>query len=173
MPRSNRLRDSRDAALDQPSWDDLSNRLLVLVSDPDERLVPEDLVLALRERSPTLVLHAVCLQEALRFDLRVERVRLDLIHRGHHCGIRDEVHHAVRREIADADRLCTPFPVEVLHRPPRAVHVSDRLVDQIEVDVVDLETPQRTLERLDGAFAPGVADPDLGSNEQFTSRNAG
>jgi hypothetical protein len=60
-----------------------------------------------------------------------------------------------------------------LHRPPRAVHVSDRLVDQIEVDVVDLETPQRTLERLDGAFAPGVADPDLGSNEQFTSRNAG
>jgi hypothetical protein len=73
------LRDGYDTALGQPSEDDLRNALVVLLSDRDEGFVLEDVVLALSERCPALVLDAVLLEEPLGFDLLVERVGLDLI----------------------------------------------------------------------------------------------
>jgi hypothetical protein len=53
-----------------------------------------------------------------------------------------------------------------LHGPPVAVVVPEGLVDEVEVDVVQAEPFQGTLERLLGVgFAGGVLDPQLGSDE--------
>jgi hypothetical protein len=81
----------------------------------------KNVVLALREWSPALVLDSMFLQETLGLDLLVERVGLDLIHRGYDLGVHDEVHHAIRREIAYAARPCSAILIEILHRPPRAL----------------------------------------------------
>ncbi len=125
--------------------------LLVFLGDRDEHLVLEEVVLAFRERPPGFDLHAVLLQELLGLDLLVERVGFDLVDRRGDVVVDDQVHHAVGVEVADADGADPALPVERLHVPPGAVDVAVRLVDQVEVQVVQSQPLQRPLERAPGA----------------------
>jgi hypothetical protein len=102
----------------------------VLLSDRPQHGVVEDVVLALRERTPGLDLDPVVLQERLRLHLLVERVGLDSVDRGRHVVVHEEVHDAVREEVAHTDRSYSALPVQLLHGSPCAVHVAVRLVDQ-------------------------------------------
>jgi hypothetical protein len=49
----------------------------------------------------------------------------------------DQVDQAVREEVRDADRPYEPLMVQLRHRPPRAVVVAERLVNQVKVEVVE------------------------------------
>ena len=108
----------------EPPQDHLRDALAVLLADGAEQLVLEDVVLPFSERSPRLDLHAVLLQELLRLDLLVERMRLDLVDRRRDLVVDDEVHDAIGVKVADADGADAAFAVQLLHRPPRAVHVA-------------------------------------------------
>ena len=65
-----------------------------------------------------------------------ERVGLDLVHRRRDLVVLDEVDKPVGIEVRDAYGPDQALPVQVLHRPPRAVIVTERLVDQAQVHVV-------------------------------------
>lgn len=84
----------------------------------------------------------------------------------------DEIDQAVRVEVRHADRPYPTLLVEVLHGAPRAVNVAVRLVDQVQVEVVEAEPPQRGVEGVTGGFLTGVLHPQFGRDEQFVSRDA-
>ena len=74
----------------------------------------------------------------------------------------DQVHHAVGVEVAHADGRDPALPVQLLHRPPRAVHVAVGLVDQVQVQVVQAEPLQRAVERRAWCFSyPASASQSL------------
>ena len=76
------LRNDRDTALQQETQSDLRRGLAVPFSDGAEKRVSEDLMLALRERSPGLR-GGTCLRHMPdERELRIEHMRLDLIHGG-------------------------------------------------------------------------------------------
>src|SRR4051794_38085986 len=102
---AHRLRDRHDASLREPPQDHLSHGLPVLPADRLQHVVPEDVVLAFRERPPRLHLDAVLPQELLRLDLLVEGVRLDLIDRRRHLVVEDQVNDTVGVEVAHPDGL--------------------------------------------------------------------
>jgi hypothetical protein len=63
--------------------------------------------------------------------------------------------------------------VQVLHRTPGAVVVAERLVDQVQVEVVQAQALQRGVEgALDDLLARAALDPQLGGDEQLLPRDA-
>src|SRR5690348_4332387 len=144
--RTDRLRDGHDAALGEPAQHDLRDRLAVTRGDRSQRLVLEDAVLSFGERRPCFELDTLRPAELLRAGLLIEGVHLYLVDRRHHLVVHDEIHEPVRLEIRNADGPDPAIAHQVLHRTPRAVDVAERLVDQIQVEIVQAETPQRTVE---------------------------
>src|SRR5690606_38508829 len=162
----------RDATLDLPAEDDLRDRLAVLTSNLFENRVREHVVPAFGERRPCLDLDAVLAQERLCFDLLLERVHLDLVHRRHDLVVDDQIHDAVRLVIADADGTDAAIAKHSLHRTPGAVNVTERLMDQVEVEIVEPEALQGPLERGLRALLALVLDPQLGGDEDLLARDA-
>ena len=97
---------------------------------------PHDSICTPRSRMQLLVVDAL-----------VERVGLDLVDRRGDLVVIDEVDEPIRVEVGHADRADATFVVQLLHRPPRAVVVAERLVDQVEVDVVEPELCERASRR--------------------------
>jgi hypothetical protein len=168
---ADRLRNHDDVALRQPTQDDLSNGLPMSGADLEEGRVGEDVVLALRERAPRLVLDAVLAHDLLIGATLVVRVRLDLIDGRRDVVVIDQVDEAVGVEVRHADRLRHAVAVELLHGAPRAVVVAEGLVNQVEVHVVEPESLERRRERAPGGLLARV-DPELGCDEELLSRNA-
>ena len=167
-----RLGNDHDAALDQPAQDDLRDRFAVFRSQVCQHLVPEQVVAPLGKRRPCLGLHAVSGHDAGLLRLLAEGMRLDLVHGGHDLVVEDQVDQSVGLEVAHADRTDFPLPVKLLHRPPRAVDVAERLVDQVQVEVVELQPLQRRSECPLGAFVPGILHPELRRDEKFPAGDA-
>jgi hypothetical protein len=99
-------------------------------------------------------------------------VALDLVDGGCDLVVFDQVDEPVAIEVCDTDRADQTFALQVLHRAPRAVVVAERLVDQIQVDVVEAEPLQRSLEAAPCLHLAGVLCPELGRDEQLLARNA-
>src|SRR5215218_1342073 len=170
--RPHGLGDDDDLPLDEPTQDDLRDRLPVLTRDGAEDWVGEEVVLALVKRSPRLDLHPPLAHEVL-FDLPlVEGVRLDLVDGRNDLVVLDQVYEAVRVEVGDADRPDAPLAVERLHGAPGAVVVPEGLVDEVQVEVVDAESLQGGLECAASALLAGVLDPELGRDEKIFARDA-
>ena len=169
---ANRLGDGHDAALDQPAEHDLGDGLAVGVADGGERRIGEQVVASLGEPAPRLDLHAVGVHQLVVGVALEERVRLDLVDRRGHVVVLDEIDETVRVEVGDTDRPGQAVGVELLHRPPEAVVVPERLVDQVQVDVVETEPLQRPLEGRRGVGLAGVLDPQLGRHEQLVTSDA-
>ena len=166
------LGDGHHAALRQPAQDHLRHALAVLPGHRLQGLVVEEVILALGERPPRLDLDVVFLEELLGLSLLVEGVRLDLVDGGHDFVVHEEIHEPVGIEITHPDGLDAARLVKLLHRPPGAVHVAERLVDQVQVEVVELELVQRRLESRLGPFVAGVLHPEFGGDEEFFARDA-
>jgi hypothetical protein len=99
-------------------------------------------------------------------------VGLDLVDRRDDLVVLDEVDESVRVEVRYADRPGGAVGVQLLHGSPEAVVVTERLVDQVQVDPVEAEPLERCLERALGVGLAGVLDPELGRDEQLVSRDA-
>ena len=66
----------------------------------------------------------------------------DLVHRRCHVVMHDQVHQPVRWEVADPDGADPALPVQRLHVPPGTVDISDGLVDQVQIEIVQLQPLQ-------------------------------
>jgi hypothetical protein len=103
-------------------------------------------------------------------------VGLDLVDRQGDLVVVDEVDEPVGVEVRDADRPDPPLLVELLHRAPLAVVVAERLVDQVQIEVVEPESAQRVVERALGvvldAAGRGVLDPELGGDPELLTCDA-
>ncbi len=66
----------------------------------------------------------------------------------------EDVHQAVRLKIADADVTQLSGAMSVLHGAPGPVDVAKGLMDQVQVDVVELQPPQRFVDGQLGALVP-------------------
>lgn len=62
---------------------------------------------------------------------------------------------------------CPTFPVQILHRVPRAINIAIGLVDQIEIQILQLQALQRPFKRLLRAVVPGILNPELSGDEQI------
>jgi hypothetical protein len=66
--------------------------------------------------------------------------------------------------------------VELLHGPPLAVVVPERLVDQVQIEVVEAEPAQRIVEGALGVILDasdrGVLDPEFGGDEEVLAPEA-
>jgi hypothetical protein len=142
------------------------------IADLAQRRVGEEVVLPLGERTPGLNLHAALAHELLLVGALVERVRLDLVDRRDDLVVVDEVDQPVGEEVRHADGLREPFAVELLHRAPLAVVVAVRLVDEVEVHVIEAQPLQRRVDRALGVLLAGILDPQLGGDEQLLARDA-
>lgn len=76
------LRDRHHPALHEPAQDDLSDRLAVLLANRGQHRIGEQIVPALRERSPGLDLDAALAHELVIGHSLMERVGLDLVDGG-------------------------------------------------------------------------------------------
>jgi hypothetical protein len=88
--------------------------------------------------------------------LLLEGVHLDLVDCGRNLVERHDIHQAVRMEVADADGAHFPGTVGVFHCAPGTMDVAERLVDQVEVQIVELQPMQRLLDGLLRALVAGV-----------------
>jgi len=61
---------------------------------------------------------------------------------------------------------------QALHGSPGAVVIVERLVDEVEVDVIEAEAVQRSLEGSLGGVVAGVLHPQLGGDEQVVAGDA-
>ena len=78
-----------------------------------------------------------------RLSLLMEGMDLNLIDGGRDLVVHAEIHQPLGKKIAHADRPDQPFPMQFLHGPPGAVIVAERLMDQVQVEVVQPQIFQR------------------------------
>src|SRR3954465_5987886 len=102
----------------------------------------------------------------------MERMRLDLIDGRYDLVVLDEVHHAVGMKVAHADRADAALAVQLLHRTPRAIDVADWLMDQVEIERLELQPPDRPFERPARLVVPRVRNPELRGDEELLARHA-
>lgn len=89
----------------------------------------------------------------------MERMRFILVDGRRGFIMKHKIHDSVGIEIADANSPNRSGKVQFLHGSPSPVNVSIRLVDEIEVKIIELQFVQRSLEGELGSFITGVLDP--------------
>ena len=111
---------------------------MVFGTDGYQSLVAEKVVASFGKRAPRHDVRAILLHNPLRLDLLVENVRLHLIHHRRYLAELGQVDEAVGVEVRHTDGTHLACPVRLFHRPPCAVVVVERLVNEQQVDVVGL-----------------------------------
>lgn len=160
------------AALQQPTQHDLGDRLAVRLSDTGEDLVAEEVVSSLRKGRPALHGHVFAGHVLLRRTLLEEHVALHLVHGGGDAVERDEIREVIGVEVRRPYGSDHALLVELLHGAPRAEDVAERLMDEIEVNIIE---PQPLERRFEAAFGPLVArirHPQFGRHEHLVARQA-
>jgi hypothetical protein len=71
-----------------------------------------------------------------------EGMALDLVDCRSDFVVVDQVDQAIGEKVRDADRSYEPMTVQLGHRSPRAVVVAERLVNEVEVEVVEPEASE-------------------------------
>jgi len=110
---------------------------------------------------PGLCLHTKFTHKINAFTLLLEWIyfnlvygRLDLVDSGN-------IHQPVWLKIANTDSAQFPATVGILHRTPRAVHVTVWLVNQVQVEVVQLQALKGVVDSLLAKLIAGVLYPQF------------
>jgi hypothetical protein len=64
------------------------------------------------------------------------------------------------------------LPVQFLHGPPGAVVVTERLMDKVQIQVVQAKSLQRPVDSALGTVVARVLQPQLGGDEQVVASEA-
>ena len=162
----------RHPALDVPPQGRLGGGLAVLLADGGQNRVGDDAELALREGTPRLRDDPVFLHDLEGFLLLEEGMDLDLVDGGDDVHRLAEVEQAGGVEVADADGPHLAGAAGFLHGAVSAHIVARRLMDQVEVKVVEAEVLQGAVQRRFGGLITGVLHPQLGGDEQLFAGDA-
>ncbi len=111
----------------------------MFLADPGQERIGEQVVPALGEAAPGLDLHPVLAHEVLVVGALEERMGLDLVDGRGDLVVDDQVDQTVGVEVGHADRPGRPLTVQRLHGAPLAVDVAERLVHQVQVEVVQTQ----------------------------------
>ena len=134
-------------------------------ADCAQRFVGEDAVLALRERAPRLRLHAELAHRGELVCALEEGVHLDLVDRRGHAAADGKIGQALGSEVAYADRTHQPRLLQFAHGPPASPIVAKRLMDKVEVQIIEIQLGKGRLERLHGLRIASVLHPNLAGDE--------
>jgi len=129
--------------------------------DRDQSPISEQIIPYLGEGAPGFDPDTICLEELRAAQLLVERMGLDLVDRGFYPRVDHKIHHAIIREVADADRANLPFPMQLLHRPPRAENIAVGLMDEVQIQVLEAQFLEGSPERFSGQFITDILNPGL------------
>ncbi|MMZ62506.1 hypothetical protein D1872_247170 [compost metagenome] len=105
------------------------------------------------------MLYSLFFHKSGTLDLLIERVRFDLVDGGHDFIMHNEVHQTVGQEVADTDRLNLAFAVQVFHRTPSTVVIAERLVNKVQIEIVELQLLQGFGKRELGSLVAGILNP--------------
>ena len=168
-----RLGDGGEIPLEVPAEDDLGCGLAVPAGDLRQRLVVENILLSLGKGAPRLGNNPIVLHDPQGGVLLEKRVDLNLIDHGPDLLVHAQVYQPLRGEVAHPDGPDRALPVQPLHSPPGAVVVSEGLVNQVQVDVVQPQLLQGTVKGLERSIIPGVLHPQLGGDEPLIPGHPG
>ena len=164
---SDGFRDGDDATLDEPTKDYLGNGFVVVLPNRSEEFIGKKAVFPFGKGSPRFDLDLVFLQKFLGLDLLVKGMRFDLTDRWDDFVEADDVHHAIRLEVAETYGPRFSLAIQVFHGSPGSMDVPVGLMDQIEIQVFHVQALQRFLKCHLGFLVSGVMYPEFGSEEKF------
>ena len=121
---------------------------------------------------PGLVLHAVLFHVLVRGLLLMEDVGLHLVDRRRDFGELAQVDQAVGIKVADADGAQLASPVGLLHGAVGAVIVTERLVNQQQIDVVGVQFLQRAVDGGLCLLISGIGYPYFSCDKEFLPRKS-
>jgi len=101
-----------------------------------------------------------------------KRIDFDLVDRRRNLIECHQIEQTVGVEIADADCAQLAATVSLLHRAPRTVHIAERLVDQVQIEIVELQPLQRLVDRQPGRFVTGFLNPQFAGDEKLLPGDA-
>ena len=127
--------------------------------------VVEYVALAFGEGRPCLVLYALLPHEGVCLPLLEEGVGLNLVHGRLHLVVQEEVLQAFVREARHADGAYAALLVQAFGGAPCGVVVAVRLVQQVQVQVVEAELFHRQVEGAQRVVILIVLNPQLGGYE--------
>ena len=161
------LGDDDHTPLSVPAQSHLGSGFAVLLAELGQNRVGENVVFPFGHWSPRLRLDVQGFHVLDSPGLSEEGMQLHLVdHRGD-PGIQAQVGQPVRVEVAHADGPDLSSLVQLLHGPPGSVVVVHRLVDQVQVQIVQAQLLHRSLEGSPSALIPGILNPQLGGDEQL------
>ena len=99
-------------------------------------------------------------------------MRLHLIDHRLDAGKGADVNQPVRIEVGNADRLDDALGIQILQCSPRAVNIRERLMQKHQINVVGFQLAHGFQHRLPRLVVPIMLHPDLGGQEDLTSRYA-
>ena len=88
-----------------------------------------------------------------------EWVDLDLIHHRLDLLVHAQIHQPLWRKVAHPDGPDDSLLIQALHSPPCAIVVTKRLMDQIEIDVIQAQLLQRAVKGFECAIVACVLNP--------------
>lgn len=146
----------------------LGRDLAVLFAGLGQLRVGEDAMLALRQRSPRLRHHAVCLHIVDALLLNEEGVLFHLIHSRDDLYIFAQVGQNGRVEVGYADGFRQSVLAGFLNATIHSKIIAHRLMQQNQINRDHIQLFQRGFHRLiSDLLVLHILDPDLGPDEQF------
>ena len=124
-------------------------------------------MVSLREGSPGFGMNTVLLHQRQGAFLLEEGMELHLVDSGFDLHGLTDIGQNLGIAVTNADGLQLALFVGLLHGPIGTDIVAHRLVDQVQIDVVQPQLLHRGLNGLLGTLVAGVLNPQLGGNEQF------
>lgn len=156
----------------EPAKNHGGDGLSVRLGNLGEHRVREDSLLSFGKGRPGFVNDSFGLEEGVRLFLLTEGVRFDLVHRGLHLVVEEQVLQALVRKARDPDRADGAFLVEALQGAPGGVVVAVRLVQKHEVDRVKPQFRDRLFHGPKSVVVLVVLHPDLRRDEDRLAREA-
>ena len=101
----------------------------------------------------------------------VKRVRFNLINGRNDAVVQHQIHYTVGVEVGNTDGADFTRLYCRLHCPPRAMHIAIRLVDQIQIQIIQAEFLQRSVDGFGGGGLTGILHPQLGGDEHIITRH--
>ena len=98
------------------------------------------------ERPPRFHLHAVLIVHPLILPTLEIGAELDLVDGRHDLVDETHIHNSIRMEITDTDGTYSSLCIKRLQCLPSPINIAERLVQQIEVEIVQPEPVERCVE---------------------------
>src|SRR5699024_6915686 len=150
----------------------LCSALSIFLTDLCQHRVGKDAMTALCERSPRFRNNSVLLHKRKCILLLKERMKFNLVYCRLYFHSLTEVCKTCRIEVAYADGTELSFLISLLHRAVCSDVISHRLMDQVQIQIVQSKIVKRCLDRFLCFLIACILYPQFCGDEQLPAGNA-